>query len=939
LFNIILPTYCENLILPGELSIKSKETDKVEFTKSLSNSGLARKAMESQESLAVLFKLKKLIFEFEAVVWVYFCAMSAKKPPVALPDRELTRDDIITTTGIHKMEEIEDLEILFKHCTDIGGLEECTALRRFALINNGLRRINNLATLGYTLVQLTLCDQEITVMENLDLPNLRELFLQRNQISRIDGLSGCPRLRKLWLCQNRITQVNDLHSVPELEECWLQANSLSSLVGIEHCPSLTNLGIAGNPISDFKELNCLSSLSKLVELSLSDVHFGRAPLTDDEGYKEYIICHVPAVQILDGVLVTSERRLAAQAEHDTAMAEYMRGLTSVEEDFRSELQTLSSRHKSKENHCAMLEREMADALRELQVLVGNARTAVKQQTVQQEQVMESNLIQLTTNLQAIAMTSKGKIDEGLITAASDFDLSESTFYVLEKLLSAEGQLVEMLCSTNTGAPPEALGDFSGEEELLAGRILFHSVSDNSPDFQWFSELLQGKSGMGENGDGSSSRSSKSESSGSSGISRLAELALVRLFKLATPRPLAVALPRQDGGSQLGRSAFDWAHTTGGRRVYTIMTPNALSLALQGKWAFNPPTSSSSSATAGSSCVLSSHASSIAHLMSCFGDSFIDPLVAYPEDDDTPDSQKPPGASDILKEFEKFHSSLAVDRSGKSSKKKKSTLPEVEPINLHRLDTSRNSKVLLLVCCRMDVDRAQMTEVQDEVPGSNGVLIPTSDAARADMVLSLSASKKSVAICLDPMGSSGSGVIGSEQWLYSLPSDKAAVSLWPEFASIIATPPPDGALPGSSSGGLNLMRILESRVEAMSVPSGRRSSSSSSSSSPSKSGPSTSFASSTSILQEFDTTAASLVQVYIDQVLEEVDPEKAEWLKAAETDVLMRETGVRRTREAIEGERRQHESILKDLRNQQQQLTHQSSNSDLSGPQRRDSRRR
>lgn len=117
-----------------------------------------------------------------------------------------------------------------------------------------------------SLQTLCICDQDIQVMEGLDLPNLRELFLHRNNITAINGLHGCPRLKKLWLFQNKITEISDLHAVSELEECWLQANQISKLDGLEYNTQLRVLGLAGNPIREFAELDKLAHLSALREV-------------------------------------------------------------------------------------------------------------------------------------------------------------------------------------------------------------------------------------------------------------------------------------------------------------------------------------------------------------------------------------------------------------------------------------------------------------------------------------------------------------------------------------------------------------------------------------------------------------------------------------------------------------------------------------------------
>jgi Leucine-rich repeat (LRR) protein len=113
----------------------------------------------------------------------------------------------------------------------------------------------------------------------------------------MEGLHGCPRLRRLWLSQNQIRTISDLHCVPELEELWLQSNTISSLQGLEACQSLTNLSLAGNLISDFQEVRRLSVIPSLSVVAFQDIHFGRCPIADQDGYKEFILNHLSQVTI------------------------------------------------------------------------------------------------------------------------------------------------------------------------------------------------------------------------------------------------------------------------------------------------------------------------------------------------------------------------------------------------------------------------------------------------------------------------------------------------------------------------------------------------------------------------------------------------------------------------------------------------------------------
>jgi hypothetical protein len=91
-----------------------------------------------------------------------------------------------------------------------------------AVIQTGLHEIGGLMPVGHSLMRLVITEQKISRMENLYLPNLRDLLLHCNEIVRIEGLDRCPKLQRLWLFSNRIAKIENLEGVPDLRELWLQ---------------------------------------------------------------------------------------------------------------------------------------------------------------------------------------------------------------------------------------------------------------------------------------------------------------------------------------------------------------------------------------------------------------------------------------------------------------------------------------------------------------------------------------------------------------------------------------------------------------------------------------------------------------------------------------------------------------------------------------------
>ncbi len=215
---------------------------------------------------------------------------------------------------------------------------------------------------------LCLCDQSITSIHSNDLllPFLKELYLHRNQITDIATLAGCPRLQKLWLFQNQLKSIDFLiNTLPELEDLWIQGNFIDSLDGIETLPRLRKLAVAGNPIKEYTELQPLSTLKYLQELSCNDIHFGKCPIAEDiNAYKSYVTLYLKGrLVVLDGVRIADETKQKAADHYYNEMDSLQQSIRMIEEEYVRSLRELDLQYSNRESYRHILEKEMTGAMK------------------------------------------------------------------------------------------------------------------------------------------------------------------------------------------------------------------------------------------------------------------------------------------------------------------------------------------------------------------------------------------------------------------------------------------------------------------------------------------------------------------------------------------------------------------------------------------------
>lgn len=135
---------------------------------------------------------------------------------------------------------------------------------------------------------LSLNNNQITVIENLNGLNLEELFIADNQIRKISGLEKLPLLRRLDLSKNQIKKLSGLEGIEWLKFLFLCHNNISriaELINIENLQELTELDLCFNDIQNRKY------------------------------YRLQVLFKIPQLRSLDGVDISPEEKIKAENLH------------------------------------------------------------------------------------------------------------------------------------------------------------------------------------------------------------------------------------------------------------------------------------------------------------------------------------------------------------------------------------------------------------------------------------------------------------------------------------------------------------------------------------------------------------------------------------------------------------------------------------------------
>ncbi|CAL1400070.1 unnamed protein product [Linum trigynum] len=140
---------------------------------------------------------------------------------------------------------------------------------------NEIHSAQGLSKVSSTLRELYVSKNEVPKMEEIDhLFQLRILELGSNRLRVMENLENLKNLEELWLGRNRIKQVN-LCGLKCIKKISLQSNRLTTMTGFEDCVALEELYLSHNGIEK------MEGLSALVNLRVLDVSSNKLTSVDD----------------------------------------------------------------------------------------------------------------------------------------------------------------------------------------------------------------------------------------------------------------------------------------------------------------------------------------------------------------------------------------------------------------------------------------------------------------------------------------------------------------------------------------------------------------------------------------------------------------------------------------------------------------------------------
>ncbi len=187
-------------------------------------------------------------------------------------------DGDIYTSDLAK---IENLQVEYKHITNLTGLEYCTNLDYFVLIDSQVSDLTPILCLP-NLQGLWLSGSGVQNIPDLsELPKLKFLCLNDNEISDITPLAGMVNLTWLSLSKNHISDIDTLANLTNLEMVIFADNQVTDLSPLANLKKLSGIDCANNLICD---ISPLADMSLNIPFKMPDLKISETSVIPGESY-------------------------------------------------------------------------------------------------------------------------------------------------------------------------------------------------------------------------------------------------------------------------------------------------------------------------------------------------------------------------------------------------------------------------------------------------------------------------------------------------------------------------------------------------------------------------------------------------------------------------------------------------------------------------------
>ncbi|KAK3006798.1 hypothetical protein RJ639_015759 [Escallonia herrerae] len=181
------------------------------------------------------------------------------------------RQNLLTDAGVEPISRwaaISGLEELVLRDNQIRKIPDVSIFKRLLVFDvsyNEISTLNGLSAVSNTLKELYVSKNEVSKIEEIEhFHELQILELGSNRLRVMENMQSLTNLQELWLGRNRIREIN-LCGLKCIKKISLQSNRLTTISGLEECIAVEELYLSHNGISK------MEGLSTLVNLRVLDV--------------------------------------------------------------------------------------------------------------------------------------------------------------------------------------------------------------------------------------------------------------------------------------------------------------------------------------------------------------------------------------------------------------------------------------------------------------------------------------------------------------------------------------------------------------------------------------------------------------------------------------------------------------------------------------------